>query len=63
MVGIKHEHAPAGSDSSLTSREQRAMLFCPNYLFIHMTRETTKKKNGERMAMMMDNDGGAPEND
>ena len=62
MVGVKHEHAPAGSDSSLTSREQRAMLFCPNYLFIHMTRETTKK-NGERMAMMMDNDGGAPEND
>jgi hypothetical protein len=27
MVGVKHEHAPAGSDGSLTRREQRAMLF------------------------------------
>jgi hypothetical protein len=27
MVGVKHEHAPSGSDGSLTSREQRAMLY------------------------------------
>ena len=27
MVGVKHEHAPAGSDGPLTCRKQRAMLF------------------------------------
>ena len=47
MVGVKHEYAPAGSDGSLTSHEQRAMLFCPNYLFIHPKRRRKKwGKNG-----------------
>jgi hypothetical protein len=64
MVGVKHEHAPAGSDGSLTSREQRSMLFSSEVFILLVTRDDGK--SGERWAMIMmmvDNDGGAPEND
>jgi hypothetical protein len=40
MVGVKHEHAPAWSDSSLTSREQRTMLFRPK----HLSQERREKR-------------------
>jgi hypothetical protein len=34
MVGIKHEHTPAGSDGPLTRREQRAMLLFIYFGFV-----------------------------
>jgi hypothetical protein len=40
MVGVKHEHAPAGSDGSLTRREQRAMLFFRPKANIHAPTNT-----------------------
>jgi len=75
MVGVKHEHASAGSDGSLTCREQRAMLFRPKqiythphihvYVFIHSFIPRDDEKSGGKDANDDDdnNDGGAPEND
>jgi hypothetical protein len=47
MVGVKHEHTPAGSDGSLTCREQRAMLFRPKRINFY---SFMMKSVGEEMA-------------
>jgi hypothetical protein len=64
MVGVKHEHAPAVSDGSLTCHEQRAMLFfvrneyavhAPHiYMFMYLFTPREDEKRGEiGMALMM----------